>query len=237
MFLGPVDLSNPPCFAVSVTDRTTVEEIEAAKVLGLDIVELRIDQYVRPTMETVKAQLPNFAGLGVLLTIRGQAEGGDWKGNESERLDLYRELLSLPAIHACDIELNAVDIRDQVIAAAKTSGKLVVLSFHDFDKTPERGEFDAIFNQASDLNIDILKLATEVDSPNDLALLEDVLVQDNYDGAKIVIGMGSRGQMSRIKFPALGSVLTFGFISESTAPGQLELSDLITQTKNNHFED
>jgi 3-dehydroquinate dehydratase-1 len=51
------------------------------------------------------------------------------------------------------------------------------------------------------------------------------LTLSNRSIGVITIGMGAHGALSRVLFPALGSLMTYTFIGVPTAPGQLELED------------
>ncbi|HEY5595278.1 MAG TPA: type I 3-dehydroquinate dehydratase, partial [Nitrospiria bacterium] len=47
----------------------------------------------------------------------------------------------------------------------------------------------------------------------------------------IVIAMGVEGALSRVFFPALGSLLTYAYLGQPTAPGQLGYKELFELLK------
>src|SRR5260370_7832466 len=72
--------------------------------------------------------------LPKILTIRDPREGGKESLSESERLNLFRELL--PHVDYIDIELRNFSLYSDVIAPARTSAKQLIVSFHHFHKNP-----------------------------------------------------------------------------------------------------
>ena len=44
-------------------------------------------------------------------------------------------------------------------------------------------------------------------------------------------GMGEHGVVSRVFFPLFGSLLTYGFVAQSGAPGQLPLEELYAELR------
>jgi 3-dehydroquinate dehydratase-1 len=131
----------------------------------------------------------------------------------------------MPFVEAVDIELSAdEEQRKKVIAAAKAAGVTVIVSAHDFDKTPSVEEMKKILNSAHEAGADIAKLAVMAKSKQDVL---DVL-QATADMEKPVctIAMGDVGKHSRIVAPCYGSRLTYGAIAKAVAPGQIKIHEL-----------
>ena len=83
-----------------------------------------------------------------------------------------------------------------------------------------------LMRQAEELDVDIIKIAAHCASRADLRLLAQVLL-DHPEKKMIVLGMGPVGAPSRFLFPALGSLLTYTFLGEPTAPGQFSLEQTL----------
>ena len=77
-----------------------------------------------------------------------------------------------------------------------------------------------------------MKIATYVNTPDDLRRL--VRLPSSRDNL-IVIGMGAFGAASRVFFPMIGSLFSYGSITGKTAPGQLSLRDLKREFKRYGF--
>lgn len=211
--------SDVPLVAVSFSDDDSVLARDA-QAAGVDVAELRIDQFSSTDVAHVLKQVRAFEGLSTLATIRSAHEGGGWRGAEEERLTLFRAVA--PLVDAVDIELSSREIIGKVIAAARQHGAVVIVSYHNFECTPGTDELEAIINDAKNVGADLVKVSTMATSSNDVKRLASLLLNTEDDSKLIVIAMGATGTVSRVFFPALGSRLTYSFFGASTAPGQLD---------------
>ncbi|GMV92303.1 MAG: hypothetical protein AMXMBFR82_20810 [Candidatus Hydrogenedentota bacterium] len=219
---GPLQLDGVrPRIAVPFRDGTPPERIAEATRLGMDIAELRVDLFADRSPKAVLAEDDRFRDVPVLATIRSAAEGGQWAGADAERYALYEAVL--PHVAAVDVELSSTAIVGEVIAAAHDGERCVVISFHDFEKTPPASTLDDIANRAHDAGADIVKIAATCNTPRDLHTLAEYTLRHREKGL-VTIGMGEIGLVSRIFFPALGSLFTFASFGDGTAAGQLPLN-------------
>ena len=160
-------------------------------------------------------------GMPVLLTIRDETQGGEWRGREAERLSLY--LAGLQSVSAVDVEIGAHAL-EIVAQAAHRRGVGVVGSFHDFGGTPELARLSAVEARGRRIGADVVKIATLVKTPADLARLLALPAQAK--GPICVLGMGAAGAVSRMALPCAGSCLAYGSLGKATAPGQLRCRQL-----------
>lgn len=71
---------------------------------------------------------------------------------------------------------------------------------------------------------DIMKIATMVRKEEDVRVLLRLLLEKEKDEEMIVIGMGAKGQLTRILGPLFGSYLTYVSTPYGeTAPGQIDI--------------
>lgn len=154
-------------------------------------------------------------GMPVLLTIRAAREGGEWRGREAERQALY--LAGLKSVSAIDVEIKAPAM-GILMQEARQRGIAVIGSFHDFAGTPELARLERVEARGRTLGVDVVKIATMVNTPSDLARLFALPAQ--AQGPICVLGMGGRGGISRVALPCAGSCLAYGSLGRSTAPGQ-----------------
>ncbi len=213
---------DPPLIAVSFADDDSERAAAEARSAGVDVAELRIDRFSRTDVGHVREQVRAFGGLPVLATVRSAAEGGGWSGGEAARLELFREVA--PLADAVDVELSSRGIVADVIAAAHAHDALAIVSYHNFDHTPDSGELDAVVRAAKEAGADIVKISTMATTSADLKVLASLLVNSG-DTEMIVIAMGEVGTASRIFFPALGSRLTYTFIGHQPTSGQLDFAE------------
>jgi 3-dehydroquinate dehydratase-1 len=204
---------------VASLGKNPVNSAAGAKKLGADILELRIDLLdsdARQALLDIKK-----GGMPVIITNRMRDEGGAWAGSEYERI---RTLVSLlPLADAVDIELCA-EKRDYVVEKARGAGKTVIISTHDFQKTPETAVMAGMLKESFKAGADIAKLAVMPSSLEDVLHLLEVTLYAK--GAVCTIAMGEIGRHSRIIAPVYGSVMTYGYVENATAPGQLRVDEL-----------
>lgn len=212
-----------PLVAVSFDDKDCERAAREALASGVDVAELRIDRFSRTDVGHVLEKVHAFRGLPVLATVRSAAEGGGWGGTEEERLDLFRAVA--PLVDAVDVELSSGGVLADVISAARAHDALSIVSYHNFDRTPDIDSLEAIVRDARAAGADIVKISTMATSAADVKTLASLLVNAGDDTEMIVIAMGATGTASRIFFPALGSRLTYTFIGHQPTSGQLDFAE------------
>lgn len=229
--LGRLNLGKVPCIAVPFRDRTPLSAIRKAKQEGAGIAELRIDLFSSAGPEHVLREIRKFRAFPTIATLRSRREGGNWRGGETERLFLFKTVL--PQVAAVDIELSSGVILKEVVAAARKAKKTVIVSFHDFKKTPSGSRLASVLAEAKSRGADIVKIAAFARNADDVKRLADFTLANRKKNL-IVIAMGKKGTVSRILFPALGSLVTFAHGGRQTAPGQLRCRVLAGLLKQLH---
>lgn len=217
--LGSLVLNGTPRIAVGFGDKASPKVILQARDSGLDIVELRIDQFSSFDPKYVLKEIAKFKGFPTIATIRLEKEGGSWVLPETDRLSLFKTVL--PAVDAVDIELRAKEILTEVIEAAHGAKKLAFVSYHNLETTPSINALQDLADEAKSCGADIVKIATFAKDKQDIRKMASFTIA-NADKNLITICMGAEGLVSRFFFPALGSLMTFAYVGKPTAPGQLD---------------
>lgn len=220
--LGSCTLGLQPAVAVAIQSDVAPAAIDTACPGA--IVELRLDALPKPTPAAMVEFAARYAAFPRLATIRHADEGGSWRGDEAARLSCFEAVI--PVVEAVDVEIEAGSIAGNVVAAARSEGVLVVGSFHDFEATPETSRLEAVHRRGRDLGVDVVKVAARCNDAEDACRLAAFTLA-HRDEHVIVVGMGPYGMASRIFFPALGSLITYTFLGEPTAPGQLNCPDTL----------
>ncbi|AKB66590.1 type I 3-dehydroquinate dehydratase [Methanosarcina mazei] len=231
--IGSFDLEKKTAVVAVILEKP-LENSKKAAEKGADILEIRLDLLGIRTPERaaeVIREIKAETGIPIIVTSRSGAEGGKWDGKEEDRTGLLINLLSLKdGPDAIDIELSAgMKERNRVIKAAKDRETAVIVSSHDFLKTPPLQNMRTIIEEMFLAGADIAKLAVMPLSVGDtLNLLRITL--DFKDAGKSVctIAMGSQGKHTRVIAPFYGSVLTYASIESnaSAAPGQLPVDEV-----------
>jgi len=187
-----------------------------AAIKDIEFAEIRLDA-MRLSPEEVPVL---FSGKRwVIATCRP----GRCSDEERKRL-LMAAIASGAAFVDVEIDSEAV-YREEIIAAARAHGCKVIVSHHDYDKTPERPVLEACVSACFEAGADVAKVACEVRSDKDAARLLALL--DN-DREVVVVGMGERGRITRVVAPLLGSAFTYASVAvgKETADGQIEADTL-----------
>lgn len=222
--LSGLPLGRVPRVAVAIGGNVARADLDAAFAGGADLVEARIDHFQKAEPAYVLEQIGRLAGLPVLATIRSAQEGGGWKGDDAARRELFEQVL--PHVGAVDIELSSRALVAPVIRAAHGAGKLVIGSFHDFEATPAADELARLAARGREAGADIIKVAAHCRDMGDVRRLAALTLAEAERGV-VTVGMGPPAMLSRVFFPALGSLVTYTFLGAPTAPGQLNLADTL----------
>ncbi|MBE9529435.1 MAG: type I 3-dehydroquinate dehydratase [Proteobacteria bacterium] len=205
--------------------------LRRAVAAGAGGVELRADTLkglTNPGMVKVAQRLRRLKvleNLPIILTLRSRKEGGEHELSDTKRVELFG--LLAPFADIIDIELSS-KIVGTVVKTARSHGSQVIISYHNFKTTPSAARLNEIITKARAKGADIVKIATTARGTKDLKILTGLLLE-NKD--LIVIAMGTYGAGSRLFFPLLGSMTTYGSITESSAPGQMPVADITAQFK------
>ena len=217
-----------PLVAVGFKDGVSLKTLQKAKKDGLGVAELRVDLFSSYDRKHVLKEAAKFKNFPIIATIRSRREGGKWNLSDAQRLELFQALI--PKVDAVDIELSSSSLVRKVVKAAHRSGKLTIVSYHNFDRTPDLNSLNTIIKKAKKIGADIVKIAALARSPEDVQRLGLLTVQ-NKPKNMITIAMGKKGSVSRILFPALGSLITYSSLGETLAPGQLDFSTTVEWVK------
>src|SRR5262245_13503055 len=200
---------------VTVTAKTTAElRAKRDSVTDADLVELRLDSVADPNV----AGALQGRRLPVVVTCRPSWEGGWFRGSEEERARLLADAHALGADYV-DVEWRARF--DDLLA--KTAGRRVVLSMHDFQQTPS-DLFETV-RSMSTTGAEILKVATKANRLGDCLSLMQIGRAHARHGRVVVIALGDYGLPSRVLASRFGSAWTYA--GELDAIGQLSAPALI----------
>lgn len=237
--IGSISLgAGIPKICIPLVGRTMQElihECQYINTLSYDIAELRVDYFnnVAQTSE-VLTMLQKIRQLlsptPILFTFRTKEEGGETTFSEEAYFTLLQAAITSGLIDAVDIEYfrdHAGIMTTQKIA--KAHNVTVIMSNHDFIKTPPKDEIIHRLLGMKQLGTDVAKIACMPQSPQDVLTLlsATTAVHTLYpDFPCITMSMGKLGAISRISGEIFGSVITFGAARQASAPGQLSVADL-----------
>ncbi len=195
--------------------------------LGADLVEIRLDHMGKidwaPSHQTALATL----GLGSVLTLRPEWEGGHFCGSEEERASLILEALRTCPDHV-DIELDMDErLRDPLVIRAKELGVRTIISHHDLTMTPSYGKMMDIIERCVGAGGDIAKLAVKCSSVEDAVSLMHLARDASKKGFKYsIMGMGLCGHITRVLAPRMGCEMVYASMDDPASSDQIDIRTL-----------
>jgi 3-dehydroquinate dehydratase I len=224
MFIRDYKVGDFPLVSGALTDKD-YQLVDPDILNTIDIIELRVDMFESLDTAHIKnvfREVREIFNKPVIATVRDIKEGG---GQEiPNRLEIYRGIIPLSDV--IDVEINADDIFPDIRKLCSTFKKILIGSFHNFNKTPDNTALEAIIAKAVAIKADIIKIAVKSNSKEDLMNIFS-LAMNNRDKRLITIAMGEKGLPSRLFTPVIGSPITYGYIHTPSAPGQFSVIDMM----------
>jgi len=213
---------------------------------GADIVEYRVDVFFEDKQDSTDLlqdridrvlALVEDSPLPCIVTCRPHFEGGEYHGDDDERVALYEALGTSDHPPAyIDVELatytRSKNIRQKINLAVnhpeqkRTVSTRLILSTHDFVGRPS-DLTRKIMAMQDEPACSVVKVAYRARSIRDNLELFEIL--GDRQKPTIALGMGEFGVMSRILAPKFGGFLTFASLRDesTTAPGQITIDELL----------
>ena len=226
-----------PKIAVPIVadDQISIEKQAQAIVNAQpDVVEWRIDFFDDvldfEKLRSVALKLRKIlAELPLLTTFRTIEEGGSRKLDEAKYFQIVHFVIENELTDAIDLELfHQRSQIERIVALANTHGIKVIMSSHDFARTPAAEEIYYRLHVMADLGADVAKIAVMPQNSNDVLTLLQATAQAHaqLDLPLITMAMGDLGKVTRMAGEVFGSALTFGAVEKASAPGQLSIAEL-----------
>jgi 3-dehydroquinate dehydratase I len=227
-----------PKICVPLVGETLVqlkEEAEFLKTTDLDVVEWRVDffdqvedfEQVKKALAEIRTFLPTTP---LIFTFRSHKEGGNKEITTPFYFELNKTVAETGLVDIIDVELfNDENEVKTIIEKAHAKNVFVIVSNHDFHKTPSKEEIVSRLRKAQELGGDLPKIAVMPTSTADVLILLDATntMNEKYaDRPFITMSMAGKGVISRLAGEVFGSALTFGAAKKASAPGQVAVKEL-----------
>ncbi|MDD6794539.1 MAG: type I 3-dehydroquinate dehydratase [Clostridiaceae bacterium] len=220
---------------VGVNQKEVLEEAKVINTKKSDLVEWRIDYYedvdkfnkVKETLLELRRILSNKP---ILITFRSANEGGQLEISKEDYYMLIKSILNTQIADLVDVELfMGEDVVKELVQIAHNNNVKVVMSSHDFDKTPPKEEIINRLRKMQDLNADLPKIAVMPKNSSDVLslLCATEEMRTKYANRPIItMSMAGIGTISRISGEIFGSSITFASLKKASAPGQIQVDKL-----------
>jgi len=191
---------------------------------GEEFFELRLDLVKDSSkgLRVIGRILRRYPDAIVLATCRRKPNHGGFEGSIEEQFRILNGAVRAGA-KLVDVEIETAQEAPEETVALREKAR-VVLSYHDFERTPPLAR---ILKTMRRIPADIYKITTTAVKPSDNLRLLDLAAIDDAPSL-VLLAMGETGAASRILSPSRGAVFTFASPEpgrgEATAPGQFSAS-------------
>ena len=220
---------------VAKTAEEIVKDADSFRNLPVDIVEWRADWYDEVSdsskvLETAEKIHQVLAEIPLLFTFRTEKEGGEKSLTTEDYIAINKAVIESGFVDLLDVELFTGDEAvEQMIDHAHRNQVKVIVSSHDFKRTPPKEELLKRLRKMQELGADIPKIAVMPQIKEDVLTLLAVTLEMSQKYAKgpiITMSMAGMGLASRLVGETFGSAITYGTAGKSSAPGQVDVEKL-----------
>lgn len=187
----------------------------------IDLIEGTVRQQLKDDLIALATRYP-----GQLIYLFRRPELAPIKMALNERLSLLRTFTDLDVL----IDLDIGQQQPELDFVRKEGLNLnLITSYHNYQETPSLQELINLVEQMEPYNPKIYKLACFCNSEYDCLSLLKLILKLKEDGkTPLVLGMGAKGQGTRLLGPLWGNALSFAPKDQAgaSAPGQLGVEAL-----------
>jgi 3-dehydroquinate dehydratase-1 len=212
------------CASIAVENPESLrEKINKAFSYGADYIEIRFDFFNPPDIEEALNIAENVREKAIF-TLRTPSEGGKFKGNNNDRI-MWLKKLSMAKPMLLDVEYATIKANDDLANYFMRQKIPILISWHDFEKTPTKGQLRDMFEKMRIYSNYIKIVTTAINIIDALRILD--LYENAAESNLIAFSMGEAGIISRIMCTIIGrSPFTYAALEKSIAPGQLTIKQM-----------
>lgn len=223
---------------VPITAKTKEQALAQAQVIAntadADLAEFRIDllSFASDTKQVIALghELKKILGnKPMIATIRTKNEGSQLEISDADYGKTYQAYLKNPFMDWLDVEMfRDQKVVSEIVQKAHQKKVLVVMSNHNFQKTPSQDEIEKRLLKQDQMGADVLKIAVMPKSKQDVFTLMNATLKVSQQTTKplLTMSMGQLGTISRVATANMGGSYSFGMIGQASAPGQIDVTKL-----------
>ena len=223
------------CVSISATDNVELlDKAQRAERSSADLIEVRLDALSRHNGLT---KIAESVKKPLIATNRAISDKGAFDGSEDDRLKAVVKAVE-DGFSYVDLELRTPGLAKS-IGTFRQKGTKIILSHHDFYRTPSLAELQLIKAELDNFRPDLYKIVTTAKSLEDNFTVLSLLGKNGPNSIPLVsFAMGEAGIWSRVIAPFYGAAFTYASLERGTetAPGQPPISDLRSIYRTLHLE-
>jgi 3-dehydroquinate dehydratase-1 len=217
------------CVAIPVIESETETLSEKARhclEIGANLIEFRFDylENIDKLDLIIDKVLPYKKNS--IFTLRKKEEGGQFRGTESDRVAMLMKLASFGP-QFVDIEYSSITQNDELADFIDQNKVPVLISWHDFEKTPSSETLIGLINEMR-IYSNYIKIVTTANTIDDSIRMLDLYTLVDSRINIVAFSMGELGVISRVLCTVIGeSPFTYASLENATvAPGQLSVNQM-----------
>ena len=209
------------CVTLSETSPSKLRDAAKKMLSRSTYIEARLD-FLKPeeipdALNMIKEYL-----YRTICTVRAKGEGGEFTGNEAERLSILK-LVAEYEPFLLDIEYNTLRANSDLVRYLNTTHSNILVSWHNFKHTPSISILQKKIEQMARFSINVKIVCTAkstYDATKMLSLYNKNLIN------LISFAMGEHGRISRILSMYMGCPYAYVSRNKPVAPGQFSLNEM-----------
>ena len=216
-------LASKTCVTIAETTPKKISKILSQALKKSDYAEIRLD-YLEPIQIPLCLRLVRKQIKKCVCTLRPKSEGGKFSGTEKERIAILKLIAEFDP-YLVDVEYNTLRSNKELYQYLKKSKTRLLVSWHDFNKTPDKKNLKAMYRKMSRFS-NYIKIVTTARSIGDTVRILSLYRDTPKKTSLISFAMGDHGRISRILCTKLGSPYTYVSLGKPVAPGQFSLDEM-----------
>lgn len=198
-----------------------------------DLIEIRLDAYEyinnKDKVISLLKTIRQADHTPILTTIRSKNEGGYSDINNDYYYELYTYIIDNKCAELIDLELFKDKINNYtLIDYAHQHNIKVIMSYHNFECTPEVSNLYDYAHSMEVLGADAVKLALMPRCKEDVISLINVCIKlsSSLTLPVICISMSSMGKITRVLGALMGNAMTYVCNDKEGRFGQVSIDDI-----------
>jgi len=197
--------------------------IKKAENQHADFIEVRLDSLKKHNQ---LADIAHCSNTPLIATNRSTKYQGKFLGSETERQKILMDAAKNGFEYA-DIELSTPKLKN-ILSNLRELGAKPIVSFHDFNKTPNSTQLNKILKKEIASGADVCKIVTAAKFVEDNLTVLNFVTKACKNARVVCFCMGELGKPSRLLSPVFGAFFTLASLESGrkTAPGQLTIQEM-----------